>query len=81
MNIVTWDRVEEPGIEIATKWDSPSLESISETVLRPPQLLSVAEDILNDVFAMENTKDIAMEMAHLAKLEMGDRVKSVMVNW
>lgn len=81
VNIVTWDRVEEPGIEIATKWDSPSLESLAETTLRPPQLLSVAEDILNDVFAMESTKDIAMEMIHVAKLEMGDRVRSVMINW
>ena len=81
VNIVTWDHVEEPGIGIATKWDSPALESLSETVLRPPQLLSVAQDILDDVFALESTKDIAMEMIHLANLEMGTRVRSVLLKW
>lgn len=81
VNIVTWDHVEEPGISIATKWDSPALESLCETVLRPPQLLSVAQDILDDVFALESTKDIAMEMIHLANLEMGTRVRSVLLKW
>lgn len=28
--IICWDNVNEPGISIANKWDSPSLESLSE---------------------------------------------------
>ncbi len=39
--IVTWDWVTEPGISVATKYNSPALESFNETVFTPEHLGAV----------------------------------------
>lgn len=39
-NLVTWDLVNEPGIASATKWNSPSLESLSEDLVITPASLN-----------------------------------------
>lgn len=50
--ILTWDWVTEPGIAIANKWDSPSLESVSDNFV-------ITEDIVQAV--INNTSGIATE--------------------
>ncbi|WP_233874336.1 S80 family phage morphogenetic serine protease [Paraburkholderia adhaesiva] len=37
-NVVTWDYVNEPGLFIASKYNSPALEEIGETMFSKPQL-------------------------------------------
>jgi hypothetical protein len=36
--IICWDNVAEPGISIANKWDSPSLESMNDIIVREHSL-------------------------------------------
>lgn len=42
--ICTWDNVNEPGIANATKWASPSLESLQETAVTMKQLERIAQE-------------------------------------
>ena len=42
--IVCWDVVVEPGIAIANKWDSPSLEKVSEQLVTIPKLKSLCNE-------------------------------------
>lgn len=59
-NIVTFDWVNEPGISIATKWDSPALESLADQILVEEIVRSVAEE--GSGFAMESSTAIAREV-------------------
>lgn len=43
MNIVTWDYVNEPGISVATKWNTPALESFGDTEVTIDQLVAAHE--------------------------------------
>lgn len=59
-SIVCWDNVVEPGIAIANKWQSPSLESLEDRIFTQKQL----ERIVNDTesfIATEDSKLIATE--------------------
>lgn len=58
--IITFDQVTEQGINIANKWDSPSLETISETPIYEQQLRRIADNV--SAVAMESTKEIAREV-------------------
>lgn len=59
-NIVTFDWVNEPGIAIATKWDSPALENLSDQILIEEIVRAVAEEPTG--FAMESSTAIAREV-------------------
>lgn len=43
--IITFDYVTEPGISIATKWNSPSIESFSETVVKERDMVKLEKTI------------------------------------
>lgn len=61
---ITWDYVLEPGISIATKYDSPSLESIVRTIFDMPLEVTLLErtreNIIRDGFGMENEAPMRM---------------------
>lgn len=60
-NIVTFDRVLEPGLAIANKYSCPSLESITENLITENQLTRIIKnDTINNV-ATESSKLIAKE--------------------
>lgn len=58
MEVATWDLVLEPGIEIATKFDNPSLESLTRQVTELPLdvnlLLRTKDKLMTSNFGLES---------------------------
>lgn len=54
VEIITWDRVIEPGMYIANKWDTPSLESLSDTIITYDQLKKYSKEIQKSSVATED---------------------------
>lgn len=65
--IVTWDNVNEPGIGVANKYDSPSLESMAIADL-DEHLFSLAT--IKDVARAEESRGISMESGNAPAMEM-----------
>jgi len=55
-NIITFDYVEAPGIAHANKFESPSLESLSDVMLTESAMSKVKASIERDPIATEDTK-------------------------
>jgi len=60
-SIFTWDVVTEPGIHISNKYDSPSLESLVETVITEKTLRTVAESMDTGI-AVEDSKELIRDV-------------------
>ncbi len=58
--IVTWDCVNEPGLALANKYDSPSLENLSDIIVSE-SMVNKAIERTHDALAMEETKAILRE--------------------
>lgn len=63
-SIVNWDWVVEPGIAIATKYDTPCLESISESIVTREEVSRVIQTP-SAMIATEDSRIIAQEAIHL----------------
>lgn len=63
-NLVTWDRVIEPGLSVATKYNNPSCESFADTELRitPAKLRLVIDNNSRDRRGMESSDALLREM-------------------
>lgn len=59
--IVTWDCVNEPGISVATKWKSPSLESHDEVEVTIGHLVAAHEMARSNGMSMESEGVLALE--------------------
>lgn len=59
-SIVAWDFVCEPGISVANKWASPSLESLTDQVVTKRQLESIAYGVGASI-ATEDSRAMAIE--------------------
>jgi hypothetical protein len=68
--IITWDHVNEPGIAIARKWNSPSLESRGDTMV-------ISRDMLDQLVERRQQKGLGTEsscnMAKSIILDIGAR--------
>lgn len=60
--IVTWDRVIEPGINIANKWASPVLEELSDVYINTDKLLQVAKNNQTSSMASEDSHAVFREV-------------------
>ncbi len=60
--IITWDRVIEPGIKMANKWASPVLEELSDVSINTEKLLQVAAESQCSLLATENSRAIYSEV-------------------
>lgn len=49
--VMCWDKVEEAGLHIANKWDTPALESFSETIIHKAQIEKI----------LQSTTEVALE--------------------
>lgn len=78
-SIVTFDYVVESGIDIARKWQSPSLESLADAKISRSKIVEVSERILCSPIAMESSKKVAQENLDLYRT--APRVKPVYMNW
>lgn len=67
VQIVTWDNVIEPGIAISNKWDSPSLETLSEKIVTMDQLEKLVETSREPI-AVES-RDIINETIKLVTVQ------------
>jgi hypothetical protein len=77
--IVCWDNVNEPGIAIANKWNSPSLESFSDINIE----LNMIEDIVSEVetVANEDCKQIAKEIYQMFTSSNISSLPSIITKW
>lgn len=62
-SILTWDCVTEPGISIANKWDSPSLETVESTFITKADVERAIK--LPSSVSMESQNYLANEALHL----------------
>lgn len=58
--IVTWDLVNEPGIELANKYQTPSMESIEELILTPDMLDKAEQDPMVGLVGQESDMSLTM---------------------
>lgn len=73
--IITWDLVNEPGLHIANKWDSPALESLGDYLLTE----RILENIINnktEFVATEDTKELAIEALKTIKQYSNTDIKT-----
>lgn len=75
--IITWDRVVEPGIKIATKWNSPVLEEISSTSIDKQKLIQIAKNSELSSLATESDRAVYREVVE--KFRTVDNSK--LFNW
>lgn len=66
-SIVTWDVVIEPGLSMATKWDSPSLESAEVT--------GVSSKSLERLIKQKSIQGLATESSYLMMQELYKKTK------
>lgn len=66
--IMTWDNVTEPGLDLARKWNSPALESMADCIIKPQDIEHVIESNVYSL-ATEDTKSMIMEAFELSKKE------------
>lgn len=66
--IVTWDNVTEPGLNLARKWNSPALESMVDCIIKPRDIEQVIDSNIYSL-ATEDTKSMIMEAFELSKKE------------
>lgn len=62
--IITWDQVNEPGLNVATKWNSPSLESLDAN-----EQLIVTPDMIDQLIERRSVINMGMEDADTALLK------------
>jgi len=68
VQIVTWDCVTEPGIAISNKWDSPAMETLSDSPITIKQLEKLAND--NEMPLAIESKDLVNESLRLVNIAM-----------
>lgn len=79
VQIVTWDVVTEPGIAISTKWNSPAMETISET----PVTLAMLENLAKTSevpFSIES-RDLLNDTVKLVTLAIRPQSKPKYSQW
>ncbi len=59
--IITFDYVEAPGIHVANKFDSPSVESLSDIIITPKIVSSIQNNVDNNLVATEDTKGLLLD--------------------
>lgn len=67
-SIVNWDCVTEPGIAIATKYDTPSLEALEDTYVTR-RLMEAAAGATHSSLATEDSRMIAQEAMRLFDIQ------------
>ena len=67
-SILTWDWVTEPGLHVATKWNSPALESLTDKLLTEAILTKIVETTPKSL-VMESGLNMAQEALTLLREE------------
>lgn len=74
--IITFDNVTEPGINFAKKWNSPSLESIADFIIKKENVENTVNSISNEV-ALESTRELALETLSLMKADPSLKIVNI----
>lgn len=72
--IVTWDYVLEPGLNLATKWNSPTLEELNQVYLDQPALINSIRETLKSPVATESSRELAMSLLQRFNTEGNKRL-------
>lgn len=81
VEIITWDRVIEPGIAVANKWDVPLLESISDQIVTIDQLKEAINVLERSPVAQESIVDSFENAIYYLESKEKGRPVSKLRNW
>jgi ribosome-interacting GTPase 1 len=70
--IITWDRVIEPGINVANKWDTPSLEDLTDARFTKNQVITYSQEMLKEEVTFESDRVALNDL--ITRLNRQDRV-------
>lgn len=89
--IVTWDYVNEPGLDVARKWNSPAMENLKEPVLAkqleerfimPFQIANMAKAQGPNMLGMESNGGVSLEeMAEVMSEVEKETTPPAWMNW
>lgn len=79
--IITWDYVIEPGINIANKWSTPTLEDISRDIITREMIVTVANESINSRFAIEESRAIYQEALDKFSSPIKDNKTNKLFTW
>lgn len=89
--IVTWDYVNEPGLDVARKWNSPAMENLKEPVLAkqleerfimPFQIANMAKTQGPNMLGMESNGGVSLEeMAEVMSEVEKETTPPAWMNW
>lgn len=81
--IITWDYVTEPGIAVATKWATPTLEDHTLISIPDDLFVRVAREIAEDRISTESTREMISET--LVHIQQRKEIKKAedkrLINW
>lgn len=78
--IITWDRVTEPGISHANKWDCPSLESLTEINFTERSLNNILNS-KNNIATEDSIEQIKFTLEHLKDRKIVKSNKPLITKW
>ena len=79
VTIITWDYVTEPGLDVATKWNSPALEELNSFQFSTAQLKSLLAQQQASGLGMESSS--MKIMATLRRVEAAELPKDNTPSW
>lgn len=88
--IVTWDYVNEPGLDVARKWNSPSLENrkdapqaraLEERMILPFQIAAMRRSQGPTPISMESNGGISLESLEEAMADSGETQPPAWLKW
>jgi hypothetical protein len=80
-NIITFDYVNEPGIPIAEKYNSPALETRTDYVMSKSQFIKAINKGNRGMFATESSKMLGNEIAQTLGIPLSEKKTNVLDHW
>lgn len=75
LSVITYDYVNEPGKALANKWDTPTMEERSPTILQSDKLIQVLKRNQDNSISTESSRSFVKEtIARLEKMSVYDHV-------
>ena len=78
--IVTWDCVQEPGLDVARKYRSPTLESYHDATFHRSDLVSILNPKTCGI-ATESTRAFGVELFRHLGWKLHDGERSLFTKW
>lgn len=72
-NIVTWDCVTEPGLSVARKYNSPTLESYQDSVIDESAIVGAYKSMIKPGISMESSAALGADLLQVLGIRVSDK--------